>query len=258
MISDQLQSSYDLFAPIRARFVGVGVERGGIERIGVVPVYVKRYGAYLPHVFPDIQHFRVESTFTPEQLELVNAALLAVKQQVNHADDSLCQRIVEQFNHATKPYFLLATVRAVEAVLASTLHDQPQHGATLDAIFRVAGSEGIRDVIRLYGAHMLDHALNKTAPTIPDLLAFVHVHLRETAHGNVHAEVWCPGTDLAKAMLHHMHQAALMLVNEHDIKLSLALDMEARALPVDLVHHFTTFVQRRAHSMLLQHGVRRT
>jgi hypothetical protein len=36
-----------------------------------------------------------------------------------------------------------------------------QHVASLDALFRVAGGEGFRDLIRVYGAHLLEHAVRR-------------------------------------------------------------------------------------------------
>ncbi|MBA3470174.1 MAG: hypothetical protein H0T53_11090 [Herpetosiphonaceae bacterium] len=77
-ICAELAHTQALFADIRAKFTGLGVERGGHERPGVVPIYVKKYGEYISILYPDVQRFSVESSFSEAQLRYVNAAQLAL------------------------------------------------------------------------------------------------------------------------------------------------------------------------------------
>ncbi len=81
-IRAELVHTEALFADIRAKFTGPGIERGGHERPGVVPVYVKKYGEYTSILYPNVQRFSVESSFSEAQLQYVNAALLALKEGV--------------------------------------------------------------------------------------------------------------------------------------------------------------------------------
>ena len=124
----------------------------------------------------------------------------------------------------------------------------PQLAHVLDAIFRIAGSEGIRDLVRMYCAHHLEQALLQASAPMPDIMAFVDVHDRETvdAAGAVvrtKYEVWCPGTDLAKAIFRQCEAAAQDLVASHGVSFALSLQEEVTLMPVDISRYMTTFVQ---------------
>src|SRR5262245_55441467 len=72
VIREQLRYTYDLFADIRRKFDGPGVERGGHERIGFTPVYLKKFGAYAEAILGDVKQYTVEASFSDEQMNYVN------------------------------------------------------------------------------------------------------------------------------------------------------------------------------------------
>jgi hypothetical protein len=111
-------------------------------------------------------------------------------------------------------------LRATEDVLRDTVSAHPQLVAALDALFRVAGGEGVRDLIRFYCAHLLEHAVSNTDTPAPDLLAFVntHDHMRRDQSGapvNIRYEVWCPGNDFSRAYFSQCESGGRALVQLH-------------------------------------------
>ena len=130
---------------------------------------------------------------------------------------------------------------------------------TLDAIFWVAGGEGMRDLVQLYGARMLEGAIAGASPAFPDLLAFVDLHdsYEQTAEGPLHtrSEVWCPGYDLAKAFLTATRAATEALVRKHAVRVALPLRDEVAVLPLDLVGTFNSHVATLAQATLARYGV---
>lgn len=249
MTIDASESPRELFAPVIARFDRPGVERGGCPRHGVTPVHVRKFGAHAATIFPGLA--TVESTFTESQLAAVKAALLASKSYVVGAAPTLADRIVQQFLHTTRPYFLLAMLRATAASIAAFLAHEPQHAPVFDAIFCVAGSEGLRDLIRFYDARVLEQILAQRDIEFPDILAFVHLHQRTVRSSSGHVieqqyEVWCPGYDFAKEYHAQCVAAAQQLVVQHGITWAPSLAEEVQQLPDDLVGHLTQFVRAQA------------
>ncbi len=260
-IRAELAHTEALFADIRAKFTGPGVERGGHERPGVVPIYVKKYGEYTSILYPDVQRFSVESSFSEAQLRYVNAALLALKEGVlgTSGDPALAQRVTSCYLHSTRPHFMAAMLVALEDIIRAVVTRSPQLSHVIDAIFRIAGSEGIRDLVRMYCAHHLEQALAQATASMPDLLAFVDVHDREIVGADgatvqTKYEVWCPGTDLAKAIFRQCEAAAQDLVASHGVTFALSLQEEAALLPVDISRHMTAFVQNAIVPTLRQYG----
>ncbi len=173
---------------------------------------------------------------------------------------SFAERMVEQFLHGAHGYFLLAMLRATEDLLRELARAEPQLVASLDALFRVAGGEGFRDLIRFYGAHLLEHAVKSTTAPAPDLLAFVNVHdcMRRDESGalaHMKYEVWCPGNDLARLYFGQCQAAAEALVWQHGLRSPFPPQEELNMLPLDISSHLTDFVQRLAQPILRQHGV---
>lgn len=81
-------------------------------------------------------------------------------------------------------------MHATEILLAACMTAHPDHAPMLDAIFCVAGSKGLRDLVRLYGAHVLEHVTAGTAVSFPDILAFVNLHERmvQGVDGELHEQ----------------------------------------------------------------------
>jgi hypothetical protein len=173
---------------------------------------------------------------------------------------SFAQRVVEQYQGGAHGYFLLAMLRATEDVLREVVRAEPQLVAALDALFRVAGGEGFRDLIRFYGAHLLEHAVSSATTPAPDLLAFVNVHdcMRRGEDGTLAAakyEVWCPGNDLARVYFGQCQSAAEALVQQHGVRRPFPLPEELGVLPLDISSYLTSFVQQLAQPVLRQHGI---
>jgi hypothetical protein len=261
-IREQLRHTYDLFADIRAKFDGPGVERGGHLRAGFTPVYIKKFGAYADAILQGVKHYSVEASFSDEQLAHINAATVALRRHVVGVAPApgMAERVVEQFLHGAHGYFLLAMLRATEDVLRELVRAEPQLVASLDALFRVAGGEGFRDLIHFYGAHLLEHAVKSTTAPAPDLLAFVNVHdcMRRDQSGvlaHMKYEVWCPGNDLARLYFGQCQAAAEALVRRHGLRSPFPLPEELGVLPMEISGHLTDFVQRLAQPILRQHGI---
>jgi hypothetical protein len=156
----------------------------------------------------------VEASFDTEQLRAVTATLLLLKGWITgHTGHTpFAERVIDAYLSHTRPYFVAALLHATEAVLAAFLTTHPDHAPVIDAIFCVAGSEGFRDLVRLYDARVLEHASTATMVTFPDILAFVNLHERtiRTLDGGwqeARYEVWCPGYDLAKEYHQHRRHA---------------------------------------------------
>src|SRR5262249_25409659 len=131
----------------------------------------------------------------------------------------------------------------------------PQLVAALDALFRVAGGEGIRDLIRFYCVHLLEHAISNAETPAPDLLAFVntHDHMRPDQTGapvNIRYEVWCPGNDFSRAYFGQCETAARALVEQHSVRSAYSLREEVRLLPPEISTYMTEFVQQLARPIL--------
>jgi hypothetical protein len=261
-IREQLRYTYDLFADIRAKFDGPGVERGGYPRAGFTPVYLKKFGAYADAILQGVKQYTVEASFSDEQLSYVNAATVALRRAVLGGEPApgFAERVVDHYLHGAHGYFLLAMLRATEDILREVARAEPQLVAALDALFRVAGGEGFRDLIRFYGAHLLEHAASNAATPAPDLLAFVNVHdcVRRDEGGALAPakyEVWCPGNDLARLYFSQCQSAAEALVRQHGVRSPFPLAEELQVIPLDISTYLTDFVQRLAQPVLRQHGI---
>jgi len=249
-VADRISAAYHQFASVCQRFERPGVERGGCPRASVTPVYVRKFGQHTATIFPNLT--TVEASFDAEQLRAVTATLLLLKNWITgHTHQApLAERIVDAYLSGTRPYFVAALLHATEAVLVGFLTAHPDHAPVIDAIFCVAGSEGFRDLVRLYDARALEHASAATTLSFPDILAFVNIHDRviRAADGRWEEsryEVWCPGYDLAKEYHQQCVQAAQTLVNERQIVFVPTLEEEVQMLPDNLVAHFTTLVRAK-------------
>jgi hypothetical protein len=261
-IREQLRHTYDLFADIRRRFDGPGVERGGHERAGYTPVYLKKFGAYAEAILGDIKQYTVEASFSDEQMGYVNEAIRAFRGAIlaKEPGAGLAERVVDHYLRTSHQYFLLAMLRATEDVLRELVSTQPQLGAALDALFRVAGGEGIRDLIRFYCAHLLEHAIDNSETPAPDLLAFVntHDHTRRDQAGtpvSIRYEIWCPGNDFSRAYFRQCERAAQALVQQHGVRSAYPLHEEARLLPPEISTYMTEFVQQLATPILQRYAI---
>jgi hypothetical protein len=246
------------FASVRQRFDHSGVERGGCPRAGVTPIYARKFGDHAATIFPNLA--TVEASFDAEQLHAVTTTLLLLKGWITgHTDHApLAERIVSAYLSHTRPYFVAALVRATDAVLIGFLTAHPDHAPIIDAIFCVAGSEGFRDLVRLYDARALQHASAATTLTFPDILAFVNLHerLSRSADGRWEEsryEVWCPGYDLAKEYHQQCVQAAHALIHQHQVVFVPTLEEEVRMLPDNLVTHFTTLVRAKSLALVQEY-----
>jgi hypothetical protein len=257
-IRRQLQESHALFAPVRARFGGPGVERGGQVRAGFTPVYQRRFGAAAP---PDAAlPTQVETSFTPAQLQQVSSTITLLRGLMLGQDGSapLSERIVACFRQSAHGYFRLALLQATEALLRDLVRRHPEHAASLDALFRVAGGEGFRDLILFYCGRMLERALSQAASDEPDLLAFVLLHEREGPRGPgapERYEVWCPGNDFARAFFQECQRAADVLVRQHRVRAAAPAAEELGLLPGELSGHLNAYVARCAAEVLRQHAI---
>jgi hypothetical protein len=263
-IREQLRHTYDLFADIRRRFDGPGVERGGHRRAGFTPVYLKKFGAYAEAILGDVKQYTVEASFSDEQLGYVNNAIVVFRASMlgNEPGTSLSERVVDHYFRTSHGYFLLAMLRATEDVVRETVNAHPQLVAALDALFRVAGGEGIRDLIRFYCAHLLEHAIGGAETPAPDLLAFVntHDHMRRDETGapvNIRYEVWCPGNDFSRAYFGQCTVAAHTLVHKHAVRSAYPLHEEVRILPPELSTYMAEFVQQLATPILQHYAITR-
>jgi hypothetical protein len=148
-----------------------------------------------------------------------------------------------------------------QPLAADSIREQLRHTYDLFADIRRRfdgpGGEGIRDLIRLYCAHLLEHAIGDAETPAPDLLAFVniHDHVRRDESGapvNIRYEVWCPGNDFSRAYFSQCEAAARALVQQHGVRSAYPLHEEVRLLPPEISAYMTEFVQRLA-TPVLQH-----
>ncbi|MBA3532845.1 MAG: hypothetical protein H0T73_13045 [Ardenticatenales bacterium] len=257
-----LQHTYALFAGIRRRFNGASVKRGGHDRPEATPLYVRRLGVEGARLFGGVDVYAVESAFTEEQESYMMEALAALKNFVSGKEGAapLAERIVQQYLHHTAPYFVLAMLRSTEDLLRDFVAAHPGEAAILDAIFRVAGGEGFRDLIRIYGARLLEEALANVELTQPDILAFVDVHdsFRKDSSGKtVQAkyEVWCPGRSLARAYLNQCHDAARTLVQVHGVRIAPPKRDEYLIFPHEISAYLNDFAQQLLAPVLERYGI---
>lgn len=245
------------FAPLRARFAHPGAERGGHVRAGFTPIYARLAGAHAATLFAAVDHHHVESSFSPDQLAAVQHALVLLRHVVNGATGgpALADQLARCYLERTRPAFRLALLRALEGCLDTALATHPAEAAVFDAIMRVAGGEGLRDLVCFFGAHLLEETLAGTRTPFPDLTALVAVHERRTVAADgrprqTRAEIWCPGTDLARAIFAQAETAAQALVARHGVTFALSTREEAALLPADLPAGFTRRVQQQADAIL--------
>jgi hypothetical protein len=121
-------------------------------------------------------------------------------------------------------------------------------------------AEGIRDLIRFYCAHLLEHAISNAETPTPDLLAFVytHDHVRRDQAGmpvNIRYEVWCPGNDFSRAYFSQCAAAAHTLVEQHVVRSAFPLHEEVGLLPPELSTYMTEFVQHLAKPILQRYTI---
>ncbi|KAB8141426.1 hypothetical protein F8S13_18645 [Chloroflexia bacterium SDU3-3] len=248
-----LAASWLLFAPIRERFVRPGVERGGCPRHGLTPVYARKLAGHAEAIFPGLNG--VESSFTEPQLHAVTAAIVALRRHMDgHTAPPLSALIVRHFQGGAGPSFLRALLRSTEDLLDTCMRAEPQHIAAIDALFRVAGGEGFRDLIQHYEARALAQAIAGEDVVFPDILAFVNMHERQArdAQGQWRTEryeVWCPGYDFAKAY-HQQCRAAARELAAGGVIVALPLEEEMLYMPENLVAHFTHFATGLALQLL--------
>ena len=257
-LAARISAAYHQFAAVRQRFDHAGADRGGCPRDGVTPVYVRKFGAHAATIFPNLT--TVEASFDADQLRAVTSTLLLLKGWItgHAAHISLAERIIDAYLRDTRPYFVPALLRATEAILTAFLIAHPDHAPVLDAIFCVAGSEGFRDLVRLYDARALQHASTATTIGFPDILAFVNLYerLSRTADGTwqeLRYEVWCPGYDLAKVYHQQCVQAAQALIEQHQIVFVPSLQEEVSMIPDNLVRHFTSFVRTKTMQLIREY-----
>lgn len=258
-LATRISAAYQQFAAVRQRFEQAGAERGGCPRDAVTPVYVRKFGAHAATIFPNLA--TVEASFDADQLRAITATLLVLKGWItgHAAPIPLAERIIDAYLRDTRPYFVPALLRATEATLTGFLGAHPEHAPVLDAIFCVAGSEGFRDLVRLYDARALEYASRADTMSFPDILAFVNLHERliRTADGSweeARYEVWCPGYDLAKEYHQQCLQAAQALVQQHHVVFVPSLQEELGMIPDDLVRHFTGFVRTNTMRLIQQYA----
>jgi hypothetical protein len=261
-IRTKLQFTYTLFQDIRTRFNGATVRRGGHERIGAASAYARKFGVDDMAAFQNVSKYSVESSYSDEQLEAVNETLIAFKGFIagRNAEQALAQRIVGRYLGDAGPYFTLAMLKGTEDVLADFIAIHPDQVMVLDAIFRVAGGEGFRDLIHIYGIRLLEQALTNTEVSLPDLLAFVDIHdaLRKDESGalvETKYEVWCPGHSLAKVHFQQCKLAAWKLVHEHSVQFSPTKQEEFLAIPDEISVHMQTFLLRLVLPVLTRYDI---
>lgn len=258
--SADMLANYQLFAPIRERFRGPGVERGGFVRTGLTPVNLRSFGEFAATIYPNLAH--VEASFTSEQLAVCMQALTLLKGWVQgkFGHPALSERIVDTFRQTSKPYFGLAALRSSEEILAACIAAQPEHAPTFDAIFRVAGSEGMRDLIQFHATRLLGQSLTQEKPNFPDILGFVNLHERIDPNASFLApsqqyEVWCPGQDLAKVFFQQCQKAAQGLIEHDQLHQAAPRESELGVLPVDLVSYLISFVHSHAKQQCQAYGL---
>lgn len=249
-IQSRLQYTYTLFEPIRARFRRGSVRRGGHDRPDATPIYARRFGVDPATLFKEVKGYGVESSYTVEQEQIVMESLTLLRTFVAGDEERppFAEHVVQAYLTRTAPSFTLALLRATEALLSEVVGVHPEEAATFDAIFRVAGGEGFRDLIRIYGPRLLEAALDRQEMAQPDILTFVDVHdgvRREPSGTSIpfKYEVWCPGRTLARTYLNQAQHAATTLVREHGVTLAPTLRQELLNFPQEVSGYLNEFVQ---------------
>lgn len=261
-IEARLHYTYTLFQNIRQRFNGAAIERGGYERTGVTSMYVSKFGARAYAFLGGAKTCTVESSFTEEQEQYINETLTSLTGFIvgKHANCSLADRVTHYYVHSTAPYFIFAMLKSTEELLNDYLNAKPEDSVILDAIFRVAGGEGFRDLMRIYGTHLLDGVLTNTKVSQPNSLAFVDIHDRyckDDSGKTVTAkyEVWCPFRRLARAYLNQCQIAAQKLVREHGVSFAPSTSEEFKVFPHEISIYMKQVLQDIVSPVLQRYGI---
>ncbi|MBD1909781.1 MULTISPECIES: hypothetical protein [unclassified Leptolyngbya] len=261
-IHARLQYTYTLFHDIRQKFNKNAVERGGYERADVTSMYVRKYGVKAYAFLGGAKNCAVESSFTEEQERYIDETLTSLTGFIvgKYATCSFADRVTHHYVHTTAPYFVLAMLGSTEALLNEYLNAKPEDAAILDAIFRVAGGEGFRDLMRIYGADLLDGVLTNKKVSQPKTLAFVDLHdcYRKDDSGKTlpgKYEVWCPGRSLARAYLNQCQIAAQTLANQHGVRFAPSTSEEFQAFPQEISIYMKQFLQAMISPILEKYGI---
>ena len=261
-IHARLQYTYTLFQNIRQRFSKAAIERGGCERAGVTSMYVRKYGVRAYAFLGGAKTCTVESSFTEEQERYINEALTSLTGFIvgKHTNCSLADRVTHQYVNSTAPFFVLAMLKSTEEMLSDYVEAKPEDSAILDAVFRVAGGEGFRDVMRIYGVRLLDAVVTNTKVSQPSSLAFVDLHdcYRQDESGKTvpaKYEVWCPGRRLARAYLNQCQIAAQRLVHEHNVRFAPSTSEEFQAFPHEISIYMKQLLQDIVSPVLQKYGI---
>ncbi|MCL1475367.1 hypothetical protein [Argonema antarcticum] len=258
----RLQYTYTLFKNIRHKFNGAAIERGGYERTGVTSMYVRKFGVKAYAFLGDAKKCTVESSFTEEQEQYINETLSSLTAFIvgQKAKCSLAERVIYYYVHSTAPYFILAILKSTEEMLNEYLQAKPEDSAILDAIFRVAGGEGFRDLMRIYSPRLIDAVLANKKVSQPNTLAFVDIHDRYCKDDSgktilAKYEVWCPGRTLARAYLNQCQIAAQELVDKHGVSFAPSIIEEFQVFPYELSIYMKQFVQNIVSPLLQRYGI---
>jgi hypothetical protein len=250
--------TYSLFQPVRKKFDGPNAVRGGYERKQIEPVLNRKFKTDAE----DGVKYSVEASYTDEQLKYVNDTLIDLKGFIagRRGGSLLAEQIVYHYLSGTAPYFTLAMLKATEEAVREFIGAKPRHAIVLDAIFRVAGGEGFRDLIRIYGTRLLENALTATEAELPGIFAFIDVHdcYRKDQAGKtieVKYEVWCPGRSLAKIYFDQCKIAASTLVKEHNVRYSPSSREEFQAFPSEISVYMRQFLQQLIKPVLEKYQV---
>ncbi len=257
----QLLLTQTLFQDIRQRFNGASVERGGNERPGLTPVYTRKFKTDAAAIF-HADRYTIEASFSPEQLNLINETLSQLKAVIAGKAGAapLADRIIYHFAQTTGLNFVVALIKSTEDVLDEFMTLNPEQAYVSDAIFRVAGGEGFRDLVSLYGARLLEQAIKQSPADPPDLLRFVDIHDKVmVGEGGqtlqVKYEVWCPGHSLALEYFTQYASAATRLVNEHGVQFSRPIKEEMSEFPRELSTYWKGHVQGLVNGVLQRYGI---
>ena len=261
-IHARLQYTHTLFQDIRQRFNSVAIERGGYERIGVTSMYVRKFGVRAYAFLAGAKTCTVESSFTAEQEQYINESLTSLTGFIvgKHTNRSFADRVTHHYVQSTAPYFILAMLKSTEELLNEYLEAKPEDSAILDAIFRVAGGEGFRDLMRIYGARLLDGVLTNTKVSQPNTLAFVDIHdcyRKDNSGKTIPAKyvVWCPGRRLARAYLNQCQIAAQKLVHEHGVRFAPSTSEEFQVFPHEISVYMKQLLQDSVSPVLQTYGI---
>ncbi|MBD2093617.1 hypothetical protein H6F90_00410 [Trichocoleus sp. FACHB-591] len=225
-------------------------------------MYVRKYGLKAYAFLGGAKTCTVESTFTEEQERYINEALTSLTGFIvgKYANCPFADRVIHYYVHSTAPFFVLAMLKSTEETLKEYLEAKPEDSAILDAIFRVAGGEGFRDLMRIYGVRLLDGILTNTKVPQPNNLVFVDIHdcYRQDDSGRTVSakyEVWCPGRRLARAYLNQCQIAAQKLVHEHGVRFAPSTSEEFQAFPQELSIYMKQSLQNIVAPVLQRCGV---